>query len=44
MAPTGEQMDFVEIMELQDGLIHYHRVYWGWHGVDILKDDAYYQF
>lgn len=44
MTPTGEQMDFVEIMELQDGLIHYHRVYWGWHGVDILKNDAYYQF
>jgi ketosteroid isomerase-like protein len=29
--PDGEQMDFVEAMELNDqGLIHRHRVYWGW--------------
>jgi len=29
-APQGEQMDFVEAMELNDdGLIQYHRVYWG---------------
>jgi hypothetical protein len=28
----GEQMDFVEIMEIKDGLISKHRVYWGWFG------------
>src|SRR5690349_18283040 len=28
--PDGEQMDFVEVMELNDeGLIQKHRVYWG---------------
>src|SRR5262249_52331690 len=28
--PDGEQMDFVEVMEIEDGLIQAHRVYWGW--------------
>lgn len=37
----GEQMDFVEIMEIEDGLIKRHRVYWGWRGVEVLKADAY---
>src|SRR5437763_528257 len=27
-APEGEQMDFVEVMELADGLIQRHCVYW----------------
>ncbi|MGH7986529.1 MAG: nuclear transport factor 2 family protein [Candidatus Binataceae bacterium] len=35
--PDGEQMDFVEVMELKDGLIQHHRVYWGWFGLEILK-------
>ena len=39
--PSGEQMDFVEVMELEDGLIHAHRVYWGWRGVDVLINDQY---
>lgn len=39
--PDGEQMDFVEVMELQDGLIQRHRVYWGWFGVRVLQKDAY---
>ena len=44
ITPHGEQMDFVEVMELNDdGLIQYHRVYWGWKGFQILKKDAYYQ-
>src|SRR5262245_3018153 len=30
--PDGEQMDFIEVMELRDDLICYHRVYWGWFG------------
>ena len=41
-APDGEQMDFAEIMTLNnEGLIQSHRVYWGWRGVQVLKDDAY---
>jgi len=39
--PDGDQMDFVEVMELKDGLIHKHRVYWGWYGVGVLNRDAY---
>lgn len=39
--PEGEQMDFFEVMEIEDGLIREHRVYWGWRGVEILKADAY---
>jgi SnoaL-like domain len=35
--PDGEQMDFVEVMELDDaGLIQYHRVSWGWFGLRLL--------
>lgn len=41
--PDGEQMDFAEIMTLNDdGLIQSHRVYWGWRGVKVLQEDAYY--
>jgi hypothetical protein len=29
-------MDFAEVMELRDGLIARHRVYWGWKGVGML--------
>jgi hypothetical protein len=39
--PGGEQMDFVEVMELRDGLIQHHRVYWGWRGLKILERDEY---
>ena len=35
-APDGDQMDIVEVMEIQDGLIRHHRVYWGWVGVGML--------
>jgi hypothetical protein len=31
--PDGDQMDFTEVMELQNGRIRRHRVYWGWFGV-----------
>jgi hypothetical protein len=37
----GEQMDFVEVMEIVDELIRRHCVYWGWRGVKVLEDDAY---
>lgn len=39
----GEQMDFVEVMEIDDGLIQRHRVYWGWRGVDLMMKDEYYR-
>jgi hypothetical protein len=40
-APEGEQMDFVEVMELAEGLIQRHCVYWGWRGIKVIQDDAY---
>jgi hypothetical protein len=42
-APKGEQMDFVEVMQIEDGLIQYHKVYWGWRGVQVLQRDKYRQ-
>jgi hypothetical protein len=27
-SPEGDQMDIVEVMEIRDGLIAHHRVYW----------------
>jgi ketosteroid isomerase-like protein len=41
--PEGEQMDFVEVMEIENGLIQRHRVYWGWAGVEIIKANAYHK-
>lgn len=38
---NGEQMDFVEVMELQEGLIQQHRVYWGWRGFEVIKKNEY---
>lgn len=41
-AGQGEQMDFVESMELDDeGMIQRHCVYWGWFGVGVLQRDEY---
>ena len=37
----GQQMDLVEVMELNDGLIQRHRAYWGWLGVKLLAEDGY---
>ena len=34
--PTGEQVDLVESMDIEDGLIVHHRVYWGWKGCQAL--------
>lgn len=42
-APDGEQMDFVEVMEIADGLIQRHCVYWGWRGVKVILDDTYHK-
>jgi hypothetical protein len=30
--PDGDQIDIVEWMELADGKIQHHRIYWGWFG------------
>jgi hypothetical protein len=40
-APDGEQLDLVEVMELRDGLIQHHRVYWGWRSLQVLEHDEY---
>jgi hypothetical protein len=43
-AGAGEQMDFAEVMDLNDaGLIQRHCVYWGWFGVGVLQRDAYHR-
>jgi ketosteroid isomerase-like protein len=39
--PDGDQMDFTEVMELKDGLIQRHRVYWGWYGVRTLTSGSH---
>lgn len=39
--PDGDQMDFIEVMELQNGLIRRHRVYWGWVGVRTLLSGSH---
>lgn len=30
--PDGDQIDIVEVMEVANGLIQHHRIYWGWKG------------
>jgi ketosteroid isomerase-like protein len=37
-APDGGQMDLVEVMEIENGLILRHRVYWGWYALGLLKE------
>ena len=41
VTPTGEQTDLTEVMELRDGLIQAHRIYWGWLGTKQLQKDQY---
>ncbi len=38
--PGGEQVDLVEVMEIADGLIRHHRIYWGWFGTRLLTEAA----
>jgi ketosteroid isomerase-like protein len=40
-SPEGDQMDVVEVMEIKDGLIFRHRVYWGWFGAGVMMRDEY---
>jgi hypothetical protein len=34
--PQGDQLDLVEMMDVANGLIAHHRVYWGWVGFKAL--------
>jgi len=34
--PQGDQVDLVEVMDVANGLIAHHRVYWGWAGFQTL--------
>jgi predicted SnoaL-like aldol condensation-catalyzing enzyme len=34
-SPDGDQMDLVEVMEIEDGLIKRHRVDWGWYAPNV---------
>jgi hypothetical protein len=36
-------VEVVEVMEIENGLIQSHRVYWGWRGVEILNKDQYHR-
>jgi hypothetical protein len=36
VTPSGEQMELVEVMEIEGGLIARHRVYWGWSALGVL--------
>jgi len=38
--PDGEQIDILELMQLSDGLIAQHRIYWGWFGTQMLIANA----
>ena len=38
--PDGEQVDILELMELADGKIRQHRIYWGWFGTQMLIASA----
>jgi ketosteroid isomerase-like protein len=38
---AGQQMDLVEVMDIADGLIQQHRVYWGWFGLKVLEDGGH---
>ena len=38
--PDGNQVDILEVMEIADGLIQHHRIYWGWFGTGLLVQSA----
>jgi predicted SnoaL-like aldol condensation-catalyzing enzyme len=35
VSPEGTQMDLFEVMEVENGLIKAHRVYWGWYALKV---------
>lgn len=38
--PEGDQVDICEVMELADGRMAAHRIYWGWLGTEMLITNA----
>ena len=38
--PDGDQVDICEVMDIADGLIQRHRIYWGWFGSAMLTRNA----
>lgn len=38
--PDGDQVDIFEVMEIADGKIQRHRIYWGWVGCGLLIGSA----
>ena len=38
--PDGDQIDIIELMQISDGLIACHRIYWGWFGTQMLAASA----
>lgn len=38
--PEGDQVDILELMQIRDGLILHHRIYWGWFGTQMLLASA----
>jgi steroid Delta-isomerase len=36
-APDGDQVDITEVMDIADGKIQRHRIYWGWFGLAMLQ-------
>jgi hypothetical protein len=40
MTPEGDQVDIAEVMDVADGRITAHRIYWGWFGTEMLIASA----
>ena len=38
--PNGDQVDILELMEIENGQIACHRIYWGWFGTEMLIKSA----
>ena len=38
--PEGNQIDLVEVMDVADGRIKHHRIYWGWFGFQLILGNA----
>ena len=34
--PDGDQLEIVEVMDIAQGLIRWHRIYWGWKGCTLI--------
>jgi predicted SnoaL-like aldol condensation-catalyzing enzyme len=38
--PQGEQIELIEMMDVCEGKIKHHRIYWGWFGFQLLLNNA----